>query len=67
MSEDRKPEASESEEPPAPSNRAERRALKKGKGANRVKGVGGENSKSGFNPKSIQVSANKDFSNRKSG
>lgn len=55
------------EEQPEPTNRAERRALKKGKGKNKVKGVVHGPSGAGFNPKDVKVSAHKEFTNRKSG
>ena len=51
----------------APMNRAERRALKRGKGKNVVKGVRRGGNSGGFNPKDVAVSAHKEFTNRKSG
>ncbi|MGH8792766.1 MAG: hypothetical protein ACRDXX_08980 [Stackebrandtia sp.] len=70
MPEDHKPKSDEAEvdgEQPEPTNRAERRAMKKGKKANRVKGVDGGASRGGFSPKDIKVATHKEFTNRKSG
>ncbi len=50
-----------------PMNRAERRAMKKNKGHNEIKGVGGPSRTSGFKPKSMKVTGHKEFTNRKSG
>jgi hypothetical protein len=59
--------ADENTETDAPLNRAERRALKRGKGKNTVKGVRQGPSSSGFNPKDVKVAGHKEFTNRKSG
>ncbi|CAM3119049.1 hypothetical protein [Stackebrandtia soli] len=57
----------DTEETPEPLNRAERRALKRGKGKNTVKGVQEGVTRGGFNPKDIKVAGHKEFTNRKSG
>ncbi|HIV56377.1 MAG TPA: hypothetical protein H9902_00335 [Candidatus Stackebrandtia faecavium] len=50
-----------------PMNRAERRAMKKNKGHNEVKGVGGPARRNGFKPKDMKVAGHKEFTNRKNG
>jgi hypothetical protein len=69
MTEDHKEPLSEQEtdEQPEPTNRAERRAAKKNKGKNQVKGVTHGVSREGFHPKDVKVAAHKEFTNRKSG
>lgn len=61
------PDTDGEETPPEPTNRAERRAAKRHKGKNQVKGLGHGPEKTGFNPKDVKVSAHKEFTNRKSG
>jgi|GEM_PF-3848542 len=60
-------EAAEGDEQEAPLNRAERRAAKRNKGKNQVKGVGHGASRSSFTPKDVKVAGHKEFTNRKSG
>ena len=60
-------ESTENEPESAPMNRAERRALKRGKGKNVVKGVRKGIGSSGFNPKDVATAGHKEFTNRKSG
>ncbi|ADD43847.1 hypothetical protein [Stackebrandtia nassauensis] len=60
-------EQENTEEVPEPTNRAERRAMKKGKGRNKVKGVGIGSSQSGFHPKDVKTAGHKEFTNRKTG
>ncbi|MGH8876067.1 MAG: hypothetical protein ACRD0P_01785 [Stackebrandtia sp.] len=57
----------EDEELPEPTNRAERRALKKNKGRNKVKGVIPGANGSGFHPKDVKTTGHKEFTNRKTG
>lgn len=59
--------ATDNETSDAPANREERRAMKKSKGKNETKGVGQGVSRSGFNPKRINTTSHKEFTNRKSG
>ncbi|MFD0558765.1 hypothetical protein FB566_4721 [Stackebrandtia endophytica] len=59
-------EAVEGDEEQAPMNRAERRAAKRNKGKNQVKGVAHGVDKS-FTPKDVKVAGHKEFTNRKSG
>lgn len=72
MTEDHKPPMDaegdqDGEEAAEPLNRAERRALKRGKGKNTVKGVRPASGGQSFNPKDVKVAAHKEFTNRKSG
>lgn len=67
MPEDHKAPDEETEELPEPTNRAERRALKKGKGRNKVKGVAVGKTGSGFHPKDVKTAGHKEFTNRKTG
>ena len=55
------------ETPSEPLNRAERRAAKRNKGKNRVKGVSSGMNRQKFTPKDIKVAGHKEFINRKSG
>ena len=57
----------DAEELPEPTNRAERRALKKNKGRNKVKGVVAGTNGSGFHPKDVKTTGHKEFTNRKTG
>ncbi|HZE39063.1 MAG TPA: hypothetical protein VE172_09665 [Stackebrandtia sp.] len=60
-------QADEADDQPEPTNRAERRALKKNKGKNQAKGVNPGSTGNGFHPKDVKVAGHKEFTNRKSG
>ncbi|GAA4899211.1 hypothetical protein LX16_0802 [Stackebrandtia albiflava] len=70
LTEDHEPPQSDTdatEEQPEPMNRAERRAAKRNKGKNKVKGVQHGVDRSGFTPKDVKIAGHKEFTNRKSG
>lgn len=64
---DHKSGTDEEDTPAEPLNRAERRAAKRNKGKNKVKGVTHGVQGQAFTPKDVKMAGHKEFTNRKSG